>query len=114
MRILCAYIKLSVALALTSVTLFTTSVFSQSPPTKTHNVDKGIAAAQEPRSGTLGNTENKIASAEPKPDSARNKVATDEPKPNDLKDEIDAVKAENAAVRELLLKMLEQKKILLE
>jgi hypothetical protein len=74
-------------------------------------VDKVIAAAQEPR---LGNDENKVASAEPKPDSARNKVATDEPKPNDLKDEIEAVKAENAAVRELLLKMAEQQKILLE
>ena len=40
--------------------------------------------------------------------------SADEPKRNDLKDEIEAVKAENAAVRELLRKMEEQQKTLLE
>ena len=106
-----AYIKLSVALALTSVALFTTSAFGQSPATRPNSTDKGIAAAQESRSG---NPENKVAASEPKPGSAENKVAADEPKPKDLKDEIDAVKAENAAVRELLRKMEEQQKTLLE
>ena len=105
------YIKLSFALALTSVTLFTTSVSGQSPATRPNITDKGIAAAQEPR---LGNLENKVAASEPKPGTTENKVAADEPKPKDLKDEIEAVKAENAAVRELLRKMEEQQKTLLE
>ena len=111
MSILRAYIKLSVVLALTSVALFTTSASGQSPATRPNSTDKEIAAAQEPRSG---NPENKVAAAEPKPGSAENKVAADEPKRKDLKDEIEAVKAENAAVRELLRKMEEQQKTLLE
>ena len=111
MSITRAYIKLSVVLALTSVALFTTSAFGQSPATRPNSTDKGIAAAQESRSG---NPENKVAASEPKPGSAENKVAADEPKPKDLKDEIEAVKAENAAVRELLRKMEEQQKTLLE
>ena len=41
-----AYIKLSVVLALTSVALFTTSAFGQSPATGPNSTDKGIAAAQ--------------------------------------------------------------------
>ena len=65
-----AYIKLSVALALTSVTLFTTSASGQSPATQPNSTDKGIAAAQEPR---LGNLENKVAAAEPKPGTRRTK-----------------------------------------
>jgi len=46
--------------------------------------------------------------------SATNKVASDEPKPKDLQGEVEAMKAENAAVRELLRKMEEQQKALLE
>ena len=53
-------------------------------------------------------------SREPKPGSAENRVAAEDPKPKDLQSEIEAVKAENAAVRELLRKMEEQQKILLE
>jgi hypothetical protein len=105
------YIKLSVALALTSVTLFTTSAFGQSPATKPNNTDPATVAAQGSR---LGNTENKVASSETKPGSAEIKVAADEPKSKDVKDEIEAVKAENAVVRELLRKMEEQQKTLLE
>jgi len=104
------YIKLSFALALTSVTLLMTSASGQSPATRPNNTEKGIAAAQEPR---LGNPENKVAASEPKPGMAENKVASDEPK-KDLQSEVDAVKAENAAVRELLRKMEEQQKTLLE
>jgi hypothetical protein len=44
---------------------------------------------------------------------AENKIESDEPK-KDLQSEVDAVKAENAAVRELLRKMEEQQKTLLE
>jgi hypothetical protein len=43
-----------------------------------------------------------------------NKVATDAAKPNDLESQIAAMKAENAAFRELLTKMQEQQKALLE
>jgi len=105
-----AYITLSFAFVLTSVTLFTTSVSGQSQAPRP-NTDKGIAVAQEPR---LGNLENKIAASEPKPGTTDNKVTADDPKPKDVKDEIEEVKAENAAVRELLRKMEEQQKTLLE
>ena len=92
-----AYTRISIVLVLTSVALFTTAVSGQSPAVKPNSTGKGIAAAQELR---LGNPENK--------------VAVDEPKPKDLQSEVDAMKAENAAVRELLRKMEEQQKALLE
>ena len=115
MSILRAYLKQSVVLAF-ALALFTTSAFAQSPSNKANSTDKAIAAAQEPRAG---NPENKAPAAEPNAGSAENKVAADKPsadkpKGDDLKDEIDAVKAENAAVRELLRKMEEQQKTLLE
>jgi hypothetical protein len=106
-----AFIKASVALSLTSVTFFTTSAFGQSPATRPNSTDNGIAAAQ---GSQLGNPGNKVAASEPQPGNPENKVAADEPKSKDLKDEIEAVKAENAVVRELLRKMEEQHKILLE
>jgi len=109
MSIARAYIKVSVAFALTSVTLLTTSAFGQSPATRSNSTDN--AAAQGSR---LGNQENKSAASEAKPGTAENKVVPDEPKPKDLQSEVDAVKAENAAVRELLRKMEEQQKTLLE
>jgi hypothetical protein len=89
-----AYIQLSLALALA---LFTTSASAQSPATKPNSTDQGIAAAQEPRPGN-----------------AENKVAAEEPKRDELKDEIDTLKAETAAVRLLLRKTEEQQKTLLE
>ena len=104
-----AHIKLSVALALTSFALFTTSAFGQSP-TGPNSTEKQVVAGQGSR---LGNPENKVASSEPKPGNGENK-ASDEPKPKDLQSEIEAVKAENAVVRELLRKMEEQQKTLLE
>jgi TolA-binding protein len=110
MSILHAHLKQSVVLALT-VALFTTSALAQSPSNKASSTDKAIAAAQEPRSG---NPENKVPAAEPNAGSAESKPSADKPKGDDLKDEIDAVKAENAAVRELLRKMAEQQKTLLE
>ena len=106
-----AYIKLSVALVLMSVTYFATSASGQSPATRPNGTDKGIATAQGSR---LGKAENKVAASEAKPGSAENNAAAEEPRPNDLQSEVAAVKAENAAVRELLRKMEEQQKILLE
>ena len=88
-----AFIKASVALALTSVTFFTTSASGQSPAARPNST---------------------VAVSEPKPGSAENRVAAEDPKPKDLESEIEAMKAENAAVRELLRKMEEQQKILLE
>ena len=88
-----AFIKASVALALTSVTFFTTSAFGQSPAARPNST---------------------VAVSEAKPGSAENSVAAEDRKPKDLESEIEAVKTENAAVRELLRKMEEQQKILLE
>ena len=63
-----AYIKLSVVLALTSVALFTTSAFGQSPATGPNSTDKPIAAAQ---GSQVGNADNRVAASEPKPGSAK-------------------------------------------
>jgi len=111
MSITRAYIKLSVALQLTSVMLFTNSAFGQSPTTRPNSTDQATVAAQGSR---LGNGENKVAASEPKPSSGENKVGTDDPKTKDLQSEIADVKAENSVVRELLRKMEEQQKALLE
>ena len=88
-----AFIKASIALALTSVTLVTASASGQSPASQPHN-----ATAVSAR----------------KPGSAENRVAAEDSKPKDLHSEIEAVKAEYAAVRELLRTMEEQQKLLLE
>ena len=92
-----AYITLSITLLVTA--FFTTSVAGQSPAAPTNSTEKEIVATSE----------NKAAS-EVKPV----KLAADETKKGDLQSEIDAVKAENAAVREQLRKMAEQQKALLE
>jgi len=92
-----ASIRLTLTLALTSVTLFVTSASGQSTTSRPVNPDKETVAAQPPR---LANQENK--------------VAVEAPKPNDLESDVAAVKAENAAFREALRKMEEQQKTLLE
>jgi hypothetical protein len=92
-----ASIGLTVTLALAATTLFATSASGQSPTTRSVNSDKKAVAVKGPR---LDNDEKK--------------VATETPKPNDLEAEVEAVKAENAAVRETLRKMEEQQKALLE
>ena len=81
------YMKFQIVLALTSVVLFSISAFGQSPAINSN--DKRITVAEK-------------------------KVAADDPKPKDLQSEVEAMKAENAAVRELLRKMEEQQKTLLE
>ena len=88
-----ASIKASVALALTSVLFFTTSASAQSPSVRPDS------AAPVSAGTSVG---------------AENRGAAEAPKPKDLHSEIEAVKAENAAVRELLRKMEEQQRILLE
>jgi len=111
MSILRAYTKLSVAVVIMSVTLLTISASGQSQTPRPNSTEKGIVAAQGPR---WLNLENKALASEPKPASTENKVAAEESRPTDLHSEITAVKAENAAVRELLRKMEEQQKTLLE
>jgi hypothetical protein len=81
-----ASIKLTVTLALTSVTLFTTFASAQSTTTQP---------------GTSSGNQGE-------------KVAAEAPKPGDLETQVAAVKAENAAFREALRRMEEQQKALLE
>ena len=80
------YIKILVGVVWTSLALFAGSTFAQGPATGPANV----ATKTDKR------------------------VAADEPRPNDLQNEITNLKAENAAVRELLRKMEEQQKALLD
>ena len=94
-----AFRTLAAALAATMMTLAATSAYGQS--------QDRIAAAQGPRQG---NPENEPPAAEPNAGSAENQGAAEKPDQDDLKDDIEAVKAENAAVRELLRKMEEQQK----
>jgi hypothetical protein len=91
-----AYVRLAITLAYTSVTLFTTSAYGQSPA-KPASPNDDTAATQ---GSGLSNPEKK--------------VVTEGRRPNDLENEVAAVKAENAAVREHLRKMEEQQKVLLE
>jgi hypothetical protein len=105
----CAYIKRLVALTLTSVTLFAGSAFGQSPATRPDSRQREVSAAQEPR---LSNPE--APASEPKPSRPEDKVAAEEPRPKDLESEVESLKADNAAVREELRKMLEQQKAMLE
>lgn len=90
-------VSLKVALALTAVTLFTTSARAQSPASPPVNSIQETVAAEGSR---LDNKENKAAAAAPRP--------------NDLESQVADVKAENAALRESLRKMEEQQKALLE
>ena len=103
-----AYVRLYAAAALTSVTLFVGSACGQSPATRIDGQQKQEAATPWPQSG-----KSEAATAEPTPNKPENKTA-DEPRRSDLQSEVDSLKAENAAVRELLQKMAEQQKALLE
>jgi hypothetical protein len=88
-----AFSKASVTLALTSATFFATSASGQPPAARPNST---------------------VAVSEPKPGSAGNRVAAEDRMPKNLQSEIEAAKAENAEVRELLRKMEEQQRILLE
>jgi hypothetical protein len=91
-----AYIRLSIALAFASVTLFTTPAHGQSPASRPSSSDNDVAAAQGPR---LSSPEKKVGQG---------------PRASDLENDVAAVKAENAAVRDQLRKMEENQKALLE
>src|SRR5262245_33750472 len=102
----CAYVKLFALLTFLSMILFAHSAFGQSTTTRPENQQKEIAAAQSQRSSSSDNS-----ASESKPG---NKIATDDPKPNEVQEELSALKAENAAVRELLKKMEQQQKSLMD
>ena len=104
-----AYIEHLVTLALTSVTLFAGSAFGQPPADRPDGRQKEVAAAQEPR---VNNPETPAPT--PKSGKPENRAAAEEPRPNDLHNEVETLKAENATVRELLRRMEEQQKVLLE
>jgi hypothetical protein len=72
----------------------------------------GSAFAQSLRSGP--DSQPKGVAPESEPGRPETKGATEEPRPSDLKGEVDTLKAETAVVRELLRKMEEQQKILLD
>jgi len=93
---LCACIKRLGALMLTSVLLVA-----------------GVAFGQSAAAGPV-TQQKQVTTAELKGSKPENKVATAEPPPNDLQAEVTNLKAENAAVRQLLRKLEEQQKALLE
>ena len=90
------YIRLSITFAFALMALFTTSVCGQSPaqPASSNN---DTAAGQGPR---LNNPEKRAVS--------------DVRRTDDMENDVAAIKAENAVVREQLRKMEEQQKALLE
>ena len=92
-----AYIRLSVSLALTSVTLFVTSTYGQSPANISGSPNNQVAAAQGFQLGKPGNS-----------------FLVQKPRSIDLEAEVATVKADNAAIREQLRRMEEQQRALLE
>jgi len=94
---MCTYAKLSIALAIVSVTLLVSSASGQAPGSQRVGPEKEVNAT---RAGQPGNSENG--------------VATPASRTSDLESDVAAMKADNAAVREQLRKMEEQQKALLE
>jgi hypothetical protein len=137
-------IMLLVASALTTMTLMAGPVLGQTPVLKALDWQQEVLAAQRSRitiegEGTATTTPGKkaaiakptpvtkidVATATVGPDEkvvvepvnpgqSTNDVANHDAKSDDLKGEVAAVKAENAAVKEILRKMEEQQKVLLE
>jgi hypothetical protein len=92
-----AYIRLSIVLALTTMMLFATSSYGQSPAPPPGKPDNEVAAV---RDSLLHKPEKESL--------------PEKPRPIDLENEVAAVMADNAAVREELRKMEEQQRALLE
>jgi hypothetical protein len=88
-----AFIKAAVAFALTPVSFFATAAYGQAPATRPNST---------------------IAVSQPTPGCVEKKVAVESAKPKDQQSEIDVVKTENAALRELLCRMEEQQRLLRE
>ena len=104
-----AHFRLSIEMAVLSIALLSSSALGQSSPTQSKSVDT-VIAAKDPGSAT---TENKAA--DQKTAGAENKSEDRaDGKKDDLAAEMAAVKADNAAVREMLRRMVEQQKVLLE
>jgi hypothetical protein len=101
-------IKFLLVLTLTSVTLLASAALAQSPATR-DSQRKEVDVAARSRSSN-----SEAAASDTKPARSENNVPAEEPRSNDLKSEVEILKAENAAVRELLRKMEEQQKALLE
>ena len=99
-------IKLFVGLTFMSVILVAVSAAGQSPSTSLAPKQKKVAATQANKS--------EVSGLEPAADLPDKKIVADEPRRMDLQTEVDNLKAENVAVRELLQKMTEQQKALLE
>jgi hypothetical protein len=104
-----ARIKLVVALTLTSITLSIGSAFAQSQATRTDSRQKDVAPAQGLRSSA-----SVLSASEPTPGRLLHEVVAEEPDTSSLKSDVETLKTENAAVRELLRKMEEQQRALLE
>ncbi|HYW73387.1 MAG TPA: hypothetical protein VE961_20360 [Pyrinomonadaceae bacterium] len=98
-----AYAKLSVFLPLIALMIMAGSAAGQSPSPLPPKASE-VATAQGP-------SNNSATAPAVKSD---NKVGADEPRRPDLQSEVEALKAENAAVRELLQQMADQQKTLLE
>ena len=92
-------------LSLVFLISFAGSALGQSPLASPDTGKKEVGIAQA--TGLAPAEESKTKGVE-------RSVAVDEPKPIDIKSEVEAMRAENAAVRELLRKMEEQQKSLIE
>jgi len=103
------HIKLFVALTLTSVTLPASSAFAQSRATRPDGRQTDVALAQG-----FPLRDSEVTASEPNSGRPVNEVAGEAPPPNDLKSELETLKAENAVVLELLRKMEDQQKALVE
>jgi hypothetical protein len=104
-----APVTLLVAATLTSVTPFTVPAFAQSRATRPDIQQTTAAPTQGARASN-----SEVTVSERERGGPENTVAAEEPRPSDLKSAVDTLKAENAVVRELLRKMEEQQRTLLE
>src|SRR3954464_3921506 len=102
----CKFTTFPSGLALVSLTLLTSSVLGQTPAARSDKQEKQVAAVKLPDSVPVAPSST-AAKPESTPDA-------DDPKTKDVKDELEAMKAENAAVREQLRKMEETQKATLE
>ncbi len=98
-----------IAATLISVTLHVDSALGQTATSGPSNQRTEVDGAQVPRL-----LRPDIPVPEPTPGKPENKVSAAETRPPDLVTEMTLLKSENAAIRELLLKMEEQQKLLLE
>ncbi|HKP36502.1 MAG TPA: hypothetical protein VJT71_06560 [Pyrinomonadaceae bacterium] len=95
-----AFVSLFLLVSLSIVTVFAGDVFGQSPATRSAQ-QKEVDRVQ-------------IPVAVPKPSPPENKNTSANSQPADLKEEVESLKAENAAVREQLRRMEDQQKIMLD